>query len=1122
MSVERIKRDIVDNITNHTTMLDILNSEIPHTTHLDISTGYFDIHGYAMLKETLHKAVHHKDLQMRLLLGKQALIPDTTFEQKAQESDKEPISLESGLDDAPITSGTISDIASLISLLKTQNTQVRLGSSRFNHSKCYIMNDSVFIGSSNFTKCGLTGNYELNAGLYSPATIQIVRDWFKRMWGVSEDKKQYLITLLESSKFGIPAPPYDVYIKMIFEKYRDILTPGEDGKDSSYNIELTTFQKDAVHTALFIMSEFQGAIISDATGLGKTNMGMEILRQKTLKENRKVLLIAPAQVLHTMWNKKLEEAGLFVRKKVTMESLGSEDALEKWYEYSKIDFVLIDESQNFRSKNANRSKNLARIMATGKRKQALLLTATPINNSIMDLYYQISIITRMDDAYFWRSIGIPDLYKHMRDAANKEGGLAAGLDKIQRLLDAIMIRRTRSYIKEVYRDDMIDGHVIKFPEHEYQPIQYSLADLYGNLYERILHDIHDLTMAPYGLEQYNTQATDEERAKHRVLAHLQVILLLKRFESSIAAVRASLDNKIRLYHTMIRVVDGGRIVMVRDLNKLIAKANYIQNRTDTQGSSDDDFEMDEFLLQELDKLETEKIGTQYDIEQFQRDMKKDLKILQGLRADLDNVKVDKKLEAVRDAIIRDKALDTQSCKVIIFTEYTTTAKYLLGELRKAIPDKSIECITGSTKQDVRANYIERFSPKANIADDRRLEGKEIDLLVSTEVLAEGQNLQDCNYVINYDLPWNPMRIVQRIGRVDRLTSMYDVIRSRACYPDKELDGILKLMGKLLDKIQSVNKVIGLDAELLGETPTPHQYNGDLKDKLKILGGKGGQAASNIIVQQMERDADLMPPDTPLNEIARRAKQIGIDDLRSMPIGRRSGKAGDSKKVCILAYVRQKPERYVYFVVYDYEKDTAYVPDNEYDAINQARCMVDEPLYLPMDEDDTHTMSFDQLLHIDKKARDAIMCSDDVIKQYSRNANKTFEKTRKDVDRILNRVYKTGELDDDRLSHISNITSRTELKAWDVDLKQLIAAYNDGDNGGGGGGGGVDDNGMDTPTFLKKLEAIGEQMGMRQEIEVATSSEIDYEGMKLVGAMFVTPTTPSLKKQKGKLDAYAAS
>lgn len=1104
--IKRIKQDIIDNITDNITMHDVINSEIPCTEKLDISTGYFNVPGYTMLKDSLNEAMQKHGFEMRLLLGKQALIADTTFEKQAQQNnDEDIVPLKSDLDDAELTLDAISDTTSLISFLKRENIQVRLGNARFNHSKCYIVDESVFIGSSNFTASGLTGNYELNAGLYQPGVSNTTRIWFNRMWDMADDAKQDLIELLESSKFGVPATPYDVYIKMIFEKYRDILTPDDNDNTQQYNIELTTFQRDAVRTALFIISDFGGTMIADATGLGKTNMGMEILRQKILKENRKVLLVAPSQVLRSMWDKKLREAGLSVRKAVTMESLGREDAIENWYEYKNIDFVLIDESQNFRSKNANRSKNLARIMTIGKRKQTLLMSATPINNSVMDLYYQISIITRKDDSYFWRSIGIPDLYQHMRDAANKEGGLAAGLDKIQRLLDGIMVRRTRSYIKEVYPNDIIHNNPIKFPKHAYSPIHYSLSDLYGNVFQTVLEDMHKLTMAPYGLEQYNTQATEEEKNKHKVLAHLQVILLLKRFESSIKAIKTSLDNKIRLYNHLLNLAEARKMIKVRDFNRLITNGHNSAKKNNSKSDSGDMFDMDQFLLEEVSKLETEELHKKYDIERFKKDMRLDRGILVALRDKIGNITIDKKLEAVRDTIIKDKALESESKKVLIFTEYTTTASYLLEKLEELLPENIIiKCITGNTKDDTRLRYIERFAPVSNLLDDQRLEEEEIDILISTEVLAEGQNLQDCNYVINYDLPWNPMRIVQRIGRIDRLTSKYDTVHSKACYPDKELDDILKLMGKLLHKIQTTDKVIGLDTELLGETPTPRQYNGNIKDRLKTLGEKG-KAASDVILS-MEHDSDLMPQSTPLNEIARRAKEIGIDELRAMPIGRRSGKTG-SKKRCVLAYVREKPERYVYFVIYDYEKDKAYVPENEYDAVNDARCSPDEPLYLPMDEND-NMESFTQLLHIDKKARKAITDNDDQIKKYAmKTKNTLYDKTRAGVKRILNNALKTGTINAERINHANNITKRVELQAWETHLNDIITMHEEND---------------DIESFLKEIENIGERIGIKEENVFTTKEEeeINYDEMKLIGAIFITPNTVNNKKID--LDSYIHS
>ena len=1104
MAKKRIKRDIIDNTTDGITMRDILESEIPHTNSLDISTGYFNVPGYALLKDVLNELVQSREGKMRLLLGKPALIPDATFEDMAEENEEDAVSLKRGLDEADLTLDAMSHTMSLIRLLDSDSIQVRLGKSRFNHSKCYIFDENaVFIGSSNFTNGGLTANNELNAGLYQQSASEKTRAWFERMWAESKDAKQDLIQQLESSKFGIPASPYDVYIKMIFERYRELLTSDDD--HPHYNVELAEFQKGAVHTAMLVLSEFQGAIIADVTGLGKTNMGLEILRQKILKESRRALLVAPSQVLRSMWDKKLKESGISVYKQVTMESLGRENALENWYEYKNIDFVLIDESQNFRSKNANRSTNLARIMTIGKSKQALLLSATPINNSIMDLYYQMCIITSRDDSYFWRTIGIPDLYKHMRDAANKEGGLAAGLEKIQRLLDGIMIRRTRSYIRDVYPDDVINGSPIKFPDHEYSPIHYSMSDLYGNIFKKILGDMNRLTMAPYGLEQYNTEAAEGEMARHRVLSHLQVILLLKMFESSVEAVKASLANKIRLYTYITKIAQKGRMVRVRDLNKIITKGNHIMNRADTSDNgTDDDFDMDEFLLEQLQNMETEQMGKNYDMKRFKADLKSDLDILNGLKNEIEGVTADKKLEAVRDVILNEKALDKESRKVLIFTEYVTTARYLLRSLKKIFPNSTVECITGATKPDTRSRYIERFAPKANLLNDQAADVSEdaIDILISTEVLAEGQNLQDCNYVINYDLPWNPMRIVQRIGRVDRLGSEHDVIHSRACYPDKELDDILQLMGKLLDKINVVNTVIGLGEELLGETPNPQQYNGNLKERLRVLGEKG--EVTSDVIEQMQRDSDLMPQNTPLNEIAKHAKKIGLDELRAMPIGRRSGKSNnDSKKECVLAYVRTKPERRVYFVIYDYDKDEAYVPENEYDAVGKARCHPDEAMYLPMDDDD-HQNSFEELIRIDKKAREAIAYSDDLVRQYVKKPKSTgFEKTRTKLMRMLKDAYKSDrpdKIDSESVGRMADILSRKELQPWDAELRDIARRY--------------EDDG-DMNVLISGLDRIGKQVGIKEE-SADLDLEIDYDKMNLVGAMFITPQKD---KPAGGLDSH---
>ena len=1089
---EQIKADIVDN-TNKITMEKILNSTIPHVTQLDISTGYFDVAGYGMLRESLEDSAKDDSFAMRLLLGRDAILPSkSSFEKYAQEYQKiqentDILSVKSNLDNSEFTLKSRTDTTSLINLLKQENVQIRLGAARFNHSKCYILgSDSVFIGSSNFTRGGLIGNYELNAGLYQPGIAKQTREWFDRMWKDATDTKKDLIAVLQQSKFGMPSIPFEVYMKILFERYKPLLA--DMGSDTTFSATLTKFQQDAVRTGMFITSEFGGVIIADATGLGKTNMGIEILRQKILKEGKKALLIAPAQVLHSMWEEKLKDVDIKVREMLTMESLGREDILENLGKYRNIDLILIDESQNFRSKNTNRRKNLMKLMAVGKRKQAILLSATPINNSLMDLYYQLSIITGGNDQYFYKSIGIPDLYNHMRKAANAEG-LDLGLEKIQQLLDNVMVRRTRSFIKQVYKDDQINGTDIKFPKHEYSPIRYSLSKLFGNVFEKILEDIGKLSMAPYGIEQYNMTLSEDEKNKHKVLAHLQIILLLKRFESSVRAVKVSLDNKIKLYHHIRNVLNEGKILRVKDFNRVLTK----WNEPDVNDPDIDTDEKDKanFFISEIKNIEKDKADKTYDLEKLKEDMDKDISILNVLLSKIEEITIDKKLDAVEETIIREKALDKESKKVLIFTEYTETAKYITHDLKHKFPKHNIRCITGKTDQKTRKQYIRQFAPNANLLEDDEPEKEEIDILISTEVLSEGQNLQDCNYVINYDLPWNPMRIVQRTGRIDRLTSKYDVIHSRACYPDDDLDKILKLVGNLMRKISTINKTIGLDTALLGEMPNSKQFNGTAVQRIKILAdGK----SSDKIIKSMEHESDLMPTSSPINELSRYIKDKGIEFMKDISMGRRSGKKGQGQKA-ILAYLQEKPERRVYFVNYDYKTDRAVVPEDDSEIIRTISCLYDEPKYLPMDGNDSQE-SFEHLLDIDKKAKIAISEDNNKVLQYVKEINKNKKNLHeKNITRIkksiIDAIMNSSITQDDGESVMSIIKSEY-IHPWKDEIHDFLAEY---------------DRSNDITTLVTEIKSLGKHIGLAEKEETIEPVEIPQNvELKLVGAMFITGDT----------------
>ena len=979
MTGERIKRDIIDNAPGGFTMQRVLCSEIPHADRFDISTGYFDVAGYGMLRKELEAAARRDPFSMRLLLGKGSLPPPPapSFEQRAEQYAGRPYdparddspTVKAALDAADLGKEDLDNTASLIALLEMPNVQVRLGPSRFNHSKCYILgDDSVFIGSSNLTAGGMVGNYELNAGLYQPGVAADTREWFDHMWGKASDAKDDLLRVLRQSKFGVPPSPHDVYMKMLFEKYRHLLR--RDDSPRGGGARLTAFQQDAVGTAAQIMGEHGGAIIADSTGLGKTNMGIEIMRQKMHGEGRRVMLVAPAQVLRSVWAEKLKEAGIAASRMVTMEAMGREGFVDDTRKYRNIDLVVVDESQNFRSKNAQRRQNLMRVLSIGAPKQVLLLTATPINNSLMDLYYQLSIITKEADDYFWEAAGIADLHRHMRDATNKD--LDSGLGKIQQLLDAVMVRRTRSFIRDVYKDDEINGHRITFPDHEYKPVKYDMAGLYGDIFTRLYDDILSLTMAPYSPEKYNTALPQDERDRHTARAHLQVVLLLKRFESSTEAVRTSIRNKIRMYEHVERALRNGRMLRVREFNVALARwGNREIDGEDAGGGSGGDGDPEGEFVRLVGDIAEEEAGGAYDIKAMLADTSSDLGTLRALGEAVDRVAVDKKFEAVRDAIIADGALDREGCKVLLFTEYAATARHLHKKLAEAFVGKDVQLIHGSTSTDSRQNIIRRFAPVANLPDGESLADgeREADILVSTEVLSEGQNLQDCNYVVNYDLPWNPMRIVQRTGRVDRLTSRHGTVRTRACYPASELDGLLKLVGRLMEKIDVAGRVVGTDVEILGKMPNPKEFNGRMAMDVRALAGQG--AGADAVIRRLEAESDMMPQTTPLNEIMRHVKGIGLGVMGEVPMGRRSGRRGEGQRA-VLAYLQEGKARTrrVHFVVYDYATDRAEAAESDADALRLASCARDEPTHLPMDGAD-HRESFEELLRIDRKARQAI-------------------------------------------------------------------------------------------------------------------------------------------------------
>ncbi|MDA8000828.1 MAG: SNF2-related protein [Alphaproteobacteria bacterium] len=1068
------------------TMEAVINTNLPRLDTLDVSTGYFDIAGFAAVAGELMKRAR-AGMPVRLLVGSDLISgAPRAFEEYAEANADDGLTFAESMRRAELGEEAFKNAVTLVEFIDLPNVEVRRTTGSFNHSKCYIMNDvGVLIGSSNFTGNGLEHNLELNAGIYDTNGIEEAEKWFETVWGGARDAKEDLRSQVLESKLGAPADPYTVYMKMIFEKYRDMLRSARELDIADQN--LTGYQQDAVRVATHITGKFGGVIIADATGLGKTKISMEIIRQK-IGQGRRPVLIAPAQIIKTVWNREIEESGLPIHRVVSAESIGQKHFDKSIKKYRKTDLVIIDESHNFRSKTATRRSNLMRLLATGRRKEVILLTATPINNSIMDLYYQVSLMTGGDDKKFWDTIGIPDLYRHMKRAANHET-LNDGLGKIQQLLDHVMVRRTRSYIKKAFPNDRINGRPIVFPKHEYERIDYSLAEIYGNVFKRMVDGIERLTMAPYGIDYYDQNRSKDEQNHAKRIAYLQTPLLLKRFESSHESMRISVENKLRLYKKVREHLEKGNILSIKRFRDLMAKHRPSEMGEDVEAA-------EKRFEDELSGITPTPIPARFDSASFMEDIDADIEILEQMLAEVKKIRIDAKLRAVMKTIENDRALDTQSRKVLLFTEYAATAKYLKREIESHFKEhgKRVMLITGSTTPERRSEIIAAFAPDANTGeDDRPVETA--DILISTEVLSEGQNLQDCNYVLNYDLPWNPMRIVQRTGRVDRLTSRFSAIRTRACFPDRELDEIMKLQAKIYQKIGVANETVGLQDDLLGEAPSERQFNGGISEDMLALAGRKGSAENTV--ERLQREADMFEF-SPLMEIQSYLRDRGFENMENVPMGRRAGKAG-TPKCAVLAYRKKAGRHAVYFVKYDHRTKKATAPEeDDSELMRLVRCAPGTEPYMPSDTPGGFE-SFRELVAIDREARAAVM---DKISNDRELARQILSGRTTRIQGLVSRMEKCaldafaeGDITSERSDRIMALLGDQHVHTWAPHLKDIMDEYEeDGDR----------------MAAIEKIEERVESMYITDRLDDEDAVADTDPELELVGAMFITPEAGSAR------------
>jgi superfamily II DNA or RNA helicase len=992
---------VIDNIEYR--LADVLNALLQRERgqQIDVATAYFSIRGFEQVRRTLPEV-----RRFRLLLGDQpqegedvGLRPDSAVYLR-HELNAEPFTEATlRLVEELIRFLRHEDVAVRLYVGHDPNQR---GRRRFLHAKCYLLygsrrdDKSLFdhlnpivgiVGSSNFTGPGLLSNRELNLVhktlleegeiddpeargevshhaisrmhvditpdnrrlLKSEVGARAIMDlsrWYEAQWQHAIDYKDPLIDLLENSKFGgREYTPYEIYMKALYEYFKDDLDSDFVQASTRSAIDLTEFQEDAVRKARRILAQYDGVIVADSVGLGKTWIGKKLLEDYAYHLRQKALVICPAS-LKPMWEHELRSASISAYV-VTQERLASDDFDIR--EVADVDVLLVDESHHFRNKRTKRYLQLENILDAngrrgrdGGRKKLVLLTATPINNNIFDLYNQINLFTGNDRTYF-ASAGIGDLYTYFL-AARRES-IEAGSIRIFNLLEEVVVRRTRQFIRQAYPEATIRGEKITWPQRRLHTIEYDLEATYEGFYKHIVRKIELLNLAHYNLETYKRlrqEQDDFELGRQVALVGIFKSRFLKRLESSIEAFRISIRRALEFAKTFAEYVQDDIVLDAASFRMALRLLEDDDEDIEDAAPRSRATEMDETdqarqLIDTLPRLDADK----YDRRRLHHDLQEDIDALTEIWHDIRDISIthDAKLQQLKTLL----ETDLQGQKVIVFTYYKDTAHYVYQVLmsdenkswRERTGNPHIRRIDSNVKTTDRARVIDNFAPVAHGHPEILGTDGEVDILISTDVLSEGQNLQDCGYLINYDLHWNPTRMVQRAGRIDRLGSSFDTLSIYNMFPERALEELLGLVRSLTAKIDVINRTGFLDASVLGEVVTPRDFN-----TLKRIAEE-----DHAVIEEQESFLELASSEALLAELQKVLSTEAQRWLTNLDDGIHSGLERRNTKGLFFYFTAPRENGRAHFWRY-YDLETRKIIDNRYHIMQIIACSPETPRFPP--------------------------------------------------------------------------------------------------------------------------------------------------------------------------------
>ena len=837
-------KHILDNRAR--TVAEYLRSHLRDASTLRMVSAYFSIYGYGLLADVLEKLP-----SVRFLFGE----PASVGELDPGQQDPKAFGLtEEGL--APTHSLQQKALAQRCKKwIKSNGVAVRsIRSSNLLHGKMYLSEKfagaaTSVVGSSNFTHSGLGGakhsNWEINLATSDAETYAELRAWFDHVWSddaLTEDVKQLVLAALD--RIGQEHAPELIYFKSLYEIFRDEIEVRRERKkqldesgfyDSEIWHALYNFQQRGAESVINKLLRHNGCILADSVGLGKTYTALAVIKFFE-KHNERVLVLCPRKLrenwaLYQAQNN--QKGNPFDGDQFNYTLLSHTDLSRQAghaggvnlgnFNWGNFHLVVIDESHNFRNHEGQRYERLLEeVIKKNVSTKVLMLSATPVNTSLIDLRNQIYLMTGKREEVFHKSLGVSNIsnllgraqkeFKKWEDLARAGGtqNKADLLDRLgsdfYRLLGGISISRSRRQIKEFYADEV--KKIGEFPERAKPENYYPLADAKdAGLYKTMSERIKQFKLSVYRpsryvvSEQQRLRLYDEkkklnfnQRDREDFLIAMICINFLKRLESSAHALTLTLERTIHKIDALLEKID--RYETSQPTLELGAET-----------LPDDDEDDEDFLINRARHPYNLK---DLDRPRWQEDLREDRNTLTAAYERVKRItpKTDGKLAQLKEQIrqrAQNPTRDRQgqpNRKLLVFTTFKDTAEYLYENLSALARELQLNMamvagdVTHTQYGDNNFNNIlDNFAPRARGRGEGDTED-DIHLLIATDCISEGQNLQDCDTVLNYDIHWNPVRIIQRFGRIDRIGSQSKAVQMINYWPTKEMDEYLGLQKRV--------------------------------------------------------------------------------------------------------------------------------------------------------------------------------------------------------------------------------------------------------------------------------------------------------------------------------------